>query len=38
VTVGAQVKTWGVRVQLGMLGLGTKLGVDSNTVIRSTDG
>jgi hypothetical protein len=36
-TVGARVKTWRVRVELGMLGLETKLGVDSNTVIRSTD-
>ena len=36
-TVGARVKTWGVRVELGMLGLGTKLEVDSNRVLRSTD-
>jgi hypothetical protein len=36
-TVGARVKTWGVRVELGMLRLGTKLEVDSNTVLRSTD-
>jgi hypothetical protein len=36
--VGARVKTWGVMVELGMLGLGTKLGVDSNTVLHSTDG
>jgi hypothetical protein len=33
----ARMKTWGVRVELGMLGLGTKLGVDSNTILRSTD-
>jgi hypothetical protein len=38
VTVGAWVKTWGLRVELGMLGLGTKLRVDSNRVLRSTDG
>jgi hypothetical protein len=37
-TVGARVKTWGVRVELSMLGLGTKLGVDSNTVLQTTDG
>jgi hypothetical protein len=36
-TVGVRVKTWGVMVELGMLGLRTKLGVDSNTVLRSTD-
>ena len=37
-TAGARVKTWGVRVELGMLGLRTKLEVDSNTVIWSMDG
>jgi hypothetical protein len=36
-TVGARVKTWRVRVESGMLRLGTKLRVDSNTVLRSMD-
>jgi hypothetical protein len=34
-TAGAWVKTWGVRVKLCMLGLGTKLGVNSNTVMHT---
>jgi hypothetical protein len=38
VAVSVGVKTWGVRVELCVLGLETKLGVDSNTVMRSTDG
>jgi hypothetical protein len=37
-TTGAPAKTWRVRVELGMLGLGTKLGIDSNTVLQSMDG
>jgi hypothetical protein len=35
---GAHVKTWGVRVELCMLKLGIKLGVDSNIVMWSMDG
>jgi hypothetical protein len=38
VAAGARVRTWGVRVELCMLGLRTKLGVVSNIVMRSTDG
>jgi hypothetical protein len=35
---GARVNNWGVRVELCMSGIGTKLGVDSNTFMRSMDG
>jgi hypothetical protein len=35
---GARVKTWRVMIELCMLGLVTKLEVDSNIIMLSTDG